>query len=59
MSSPAIVLRGIDNNGNTTVYNPHSIMGPKRIFNVSKVWAHRSGEKEDNQLGSAFIVIDS
>ncbi|MGX7087928.1 C39 family peptidase, partial [Gemelliphila palaticanis] len=55
----AIVLRGIDSNGNTTVYNPHSRMGSIRTFNTSKVWAHRSGEREDNQLGSPFIVIDA
>lgn len=55
--SHAIVLRGIDDNENITVYNPHSSFGKVRKYHINKLWQHKSKDPDNLGLGSPVISI--
>ena len=55
--SHAVVLRGLDSNGNTTVYNPYTGFGSVKNYNINTVWQHRSKDVDNLGLGSPFISV--
>ncbi|MBF0713624.1 N-acetylmuramoyl-L-alanine amidase [Gemella sp. GH3] len=51
----AVILRGIDSNGNTTVYNPVSKYGVNK-YNYNFVWQSKSWDKDDYINGSTPMI---